>query len=444
MKKTVCLIGRPNVGKSTIFNRLIKEQKSIIMDSPGVTRDRVYGDVTYGDVKFLLVDTGGIDFGQGDFNKDIKLQAEIAIEESDVIVFVCDGREDLTSNDLAIRDMLMKTNKKVIVALNKLDNYDMQQERVYYFYELGFEHVIPISASHALGFDVLMETITEDFDVVEEVEDDTLKFCIIGRPNVGKSSLTNAILNEERAIVSDVAGTTRDATDTKFKYNGEEYICIDTAGMRKQGRIYESVEKYSLLRSLKAIDRSDVCVVVIDASTGIIEHDKHIAGYAIEAGKGLVLVVNKWDTVEDKDMEMKKWKELLKNEFQFMTYAKVVFLSALTKKRIHTLMPEIISAYENNRREVKTSILNNIINDAVKLHEPPGYKGKKLKIYFSSQTGICPPKFTFRCNNKGLVHFSYERYLENTIRNNFDFTGTPMILQFKNRGSKDDIVDDDE
>ena len=444
MKKTVCLIGRPNVGKSTIFNRLIREQKSIIMDSPGVTRDRVYGDVTYGDVKFLLVDTGGIDFGQGDFNKDIKLQAEIAIEESDVIVFVCDGREDLTSNDLAIRDMLMKTNKKVIVALNKLDNYDMQQERIYYYYELGFEHVIPISASHALGFDVLMETITEDFDVVEEVEDDILKFCIIGRPNVGKSSLTNAILNEERAIVSDVAGTTRDATDTKFKYNGEEYICIDTAGMRKQGRIYESVEKYSLRRSLKAIDRSDVCVVVIDASTGIIEHDKHIAGYAIEAGKGLVLVVNKWDTIEDKDMEMKKWKELLKNEFQFMTYAKVVFLSALTKKRIHTLMPEIISAYENNRREVKTSILNNVIADAVKLHEPPGYKGKKLKIYFTSQTGICPPKFTFRCNNKGLVHFSYERYLENTIRNNFDFTGTPMTLQFKNRGSKDDIVDDDE
>ena len=444
MKKTVCLIGRPNVGKSTIFNRLIREQKSIILDSPGVTRDRVYGDVTYGDVKFLLVDTGGIDFGQGDFNKDIKLQAEIAIEESDVIVFVCDGREDLTSNDLAIRDMLMKTNKKVIVALNKLDNYDMQQERIYYFYELGFEHVIPISASHALGFDVLMETITEDFDVVEEVEDDILKFCIIGRPNVGKSSLTNAILNEDRAIVSDVAGTTRDATDTKFKYNGEEYICIDTAGMRKHGKIYESVEKYSLLRSLKAIDRSDVCVVVIDASTGIIEHDKHIAGYAIEAGKGLVLVVNKWDTIEDKDMAMKKWKELLKNEFQFMTYAKIVFLSALTKKRIHTLMPEIISAYENNRREVKTSLLNNVIADAVKLHEPPGYKGKKLKIYFTSQTGICPPKFTFRCNNKGLVHFSYERYLENTIRNNFDFTGTPVTLQFKNRGSKDDIVDDDE
>ena len=438
MKKTVCLIGRPNVGKSTIFNRLIRENKSIIMDDPGVTRDRIYGDVTYGDKTFLLIDTGGIDLGEGDFNKDIKAQAEIAVEESDVIVFVVDGREDLTSNDLYIRDMLMKTNKKVIVALNKLDNVAMQQERIYYYYELGFEYVIPLSASHALGFDDLLDEVTRDFTDNEDIPDDTLKFCIIGRPNVGKSSLTNAILGEERSIVSNVAGTTRDSIDTKFKYNGEEYIVIDTAGMRKKGRIYDNIEKYSLLRSLKAIDRSDVCVLVIDASTGIIEHDKHIAGYAIEAGKGLVLVVNKWDVIEDKDKAIREWKELLKAEFQFMTWSKVVFLSALTKKRLHTLMPEIISAYENNRREVKTSLLNNVINDATKLHEAPGYKGKKLKIYFSSQTGICPPKFTFRCNNKGLVHFSYERYLENTIRNNFDFTGTPITLQFKNRGSKDE------
>ncbi len=438
MKKTVCLIGRPNVGKSTIFNRLIREQKSIILDSPGVTRDRIYGDVTYDEKTFLLVDTGGIDLGIGDFNKDIKAQAEIAVEESDVIVFVVDGREDLTSNDLYIRDMLMKTNKKVIVALNKLDNIAMQQERIYYYYELGFEFVIPISASHNLGFEDLLDEVTKDFNNNEEEIDDTLKFCIIGRPNVGKSSLVNAILGEERSIVSDVAGTTRDSLDTKFKYNGEEYTVIDTAGMRKKGRIYESVERYSLLRSLKAIDRSDVCVLVIDASTGIIEHDKHIASYAIEAGKGLVLVVNKWDTIEDKDKGIKEWKELLRAEFQFMTWTKVVFLSALTKKRLHTLMPEIISAYENNRREVKTSLLNNVINDATMLHEAPGYKGKKLKIYFSSQTGICPPKFTFRCNNKGLVHFSYERYLENTIRNNFDYTGTPIVLQFKNRGSKDE------
>ena len=443
MKKTVCLIGRPNVGKSTIFNKLIKENKSIIMDTPGVTRDRIYGTVNYNDYSFLLIDTGGIDYGKEDFNKDIRLQAEIAIEESDVILFIVDGREDLTSNDLAIRDLLMKTDKKVIVVLNKLDNPKMQEERIYYYYELGFEYVIPISASHNLGFDILLDEITKDLNSVEEPQPDLLKFCIIGRPNVGKSSLINALLNEERAIVSNIAGTTRDATDTKFKYNGEEYIVIDTAGMRKKGKIYESIEKYSLLRSLKAIDRSDVCVLVIDAETGIIEHDKHIAGYAIEAGKGLVLVVNKWDTIEDKEEGMKKWKELLKAEFQFMTYAKIVFLSAKTKKRVHTLMPEILSAFENNSRLVPTSILNNVIYDATRLHEAPGYKGKKLKIYFSNQTGICPPKFTFRCNDKGLVHFSYARYLENTIRNNFDFTGTPIVLQFKNKGSKDDIEDDE-
>lgn len=438
MKKTVCLIGRPNVGKSTIFNKLIREQKSIILDTPGVTRDRIYGDVNYQDKNFLLIDTGGIDLGEGDFNKDIRVQAEIAISESDVIVFVCDGREDLTSNDLYIRDMLMKTDKKVIVALNKLDNVKMQEERIYYFYELGFEYVIPVSALHSLGFSDLLDEIVRDFNNSEEMPDTSLKFCVIGRPNVGKSSLVNAILNENRSIVSNVAGTTRDSIDTKFRYNNEDYTVIDTAGMRKKGRIFESIEKYSLIRSLKAIDRADVCVLVIDAETGIIEHDKHIASYAIEAGKGLVLVVNKWDSIEDKDKAIKEWKLLLKNEFQFMTYAKIVFLSALTKKRMHTLMPEIISAYENNRREVKTSLLNNVINDATKLHEAPGYKGKKLKIYFSSQTGICPPKFTFRCNNKGLVHFSYERYLENTIRNNFDFTGTPIVLQFKNRGSKDE------
>lgn len=438
MKRTVCLIGRPNVGKSTIFNKLIKENKAIIMDEPGVTRDRIYGTVNYKDYSFLLIDTGGIDYGNGNFNKDIILQAEIAIEESDIILFVVDGREDLTSDDFRVRDMLIKTDKKVIVLLNKLDNYKMQEERVYYYYELGFEYVIPFSALHSLGFSEMMNTIIDGLTPLVEEEEDLLKFSIIGRPNVGKSSLINAILNQERSIVSNVAGTTRDAIDTRFKYNGEEYVVIDTAGMRKKGRIFESVEKYSLIRSLKAIERSNVCVLVIDASEGIIEHDKHIASYAIEAGKGLVLVVNKWDVIENKDAEMKKWKELIAAEFQFMTYVNVVFLSAKTKKRLHTLMPEIINAYNNNRKEIKTSLLNNVINDATNLHEAPGYKGKRLKIYFCSQSGTCPPKFTFRCNNKGLVHFSYERYLENSIRKNFDFSGTPIILQFKNRNGDED------
>lgn len=438
MKKTVCLIGRPNVGKSTIFNRLIGEKKSIILDIPGITRDRIYGDVNYNDKNFLLIDTGGIDTSEGDFNKDIKMQAEIAINDSDIIVFVVDGQEDLTANDFVVRDMLIKSNKKVIVAVNKLDNPKMQDENIYTFYELGFEYVLPVSASHNIGFGDLLDEITKDFSQNEDSKEDILKFCIIGRPNVGKSSLINALLNKERAIVSNIAGTTRDAIDTKFKYNNQEFIVIDTAGMRKQGRIYESVEKYSLVRSLKAIDRSNVCVIVINFEEGIIEHDKHIASYAIEAGKGVVLVVNKWDLAQNSNEEIKKWDFLIKNEFQFMPYVKVVYLSAKTKKRVQLLMPEVISAYENNRKEVKTSLLNNVINDATALHESPSYKGKKLKIYFTSQTGNEPPKFTFRVNNKGLVHFSYERYLENKIRDAFDFSGTPIVLQFKNRSGEDD------
>ena len=262
--------------------------------------------------------------------------------------------------------------------------------------------------------------------------------AVIGRPNVGKSSLVNALLNEEKAIVSNVAGTTRDAVDTPFTYEKEEYVIIDTAGIRKSGKIYENIEKYSVIRAMKAIERSNVCVVVINAEEGIKEHDKHIAGYAIEAGKGLIIVVNKWDTVENPDKDIKAWKKAIENNFQFIPFAKVVFLSAKTKKRIHMLMPEIISAYENNRKELKTSALNDVITEAAQLHPAPSYKGKRLKIYFTSQTGTKPPKFTFRVNNKGLVHFSYERYLENKIRENFDFTGTPITLQFKNRNGDDE------
>lgn len=433
--QTVCLIGKPNVGKSSIFNRLIKEKKAIIMDTPGITRDRIYGVVDYNNKRFSLIDTGGISLGTDDFDKDILAQAQLAIDEADIILFVVDGLSDLDASDLHIKEMLHKANKKVIVVVNKLDN-TKRQDYLYNFYELGFSEVIGVSAEHNLGFDTLLETICADIkeEVVEE--DNSLKFCIIGRPNVGKSSLINALLNESRAIVSDIAGTTRDAIDTKFKYNHEEFTVIDTAGMRKKGRIYESVEKYSLIRSLKAIERSDVCVVVIDASTGIIEHDKHIISYAIEAGKGIVIAVNKWDTVKNPDGAIKDWKELIKYEFQFVPYVKVVFLSALTKRRINTLMPEVISAYENNKKEVKTSVLNNIIMEAVSIHIPPSYKGKRLKIYFVSQTDSKPPKFTFQVNDKKLVHFSYERYLENQLRENIDLTGTPIILQFKNKGDE--------
>ena len=432
---TVALVGRPNVGKSTLFNKIVGKQVSIIEDMPGVTRDRIYQEAKYNKKKFYLVDTGGIDASKMDFNAEIKMQAEIAISEADVVVFIVDGKEGLTTNDLIVRDILRKTDKKIIVAINKIDVKDAR-DNIYDFYELGFDTYIPISSIHNTGFVELMDTITMNFREQEETVDERIKFSIIGRPNVGKSSLMNALLNEERVVVSNIAGTTRDSIDSVLKYNGEEFIIIDTAGMRKKGKVFESVEKYSLFRSLKSIDRSDICLVVINAEEGITEHDKHIAGYAIERGKGLIFVVNKWDTVSDTTIQ--EFEKLMRAEFQFATYAPIVFLSALTKKRIHTLMPEIVRVKENIKKEIKTSVLNEVILDAYQLNIPPSYKGKRLKIYFTSQTGINPPKFTFRVNNKGLVHFSYERYLENKIRENFDFTGTPIILQFKNRSGDDE------
>ena len=430
--KCVCLIGKPNVGKSTIFNKLIKEKKSIIMDEPGVTRDRIYGKVTYNEKTFSVIDTGGLVNTTDDFNKDIRMQAELAIDEADLILFVVDGKTGLDTSDYFIRDMLIKSGKEVIVLVNKIDN-NKRQENIYEFYELGFPVVMSISGEHNLGFKELLDVITKELSNDLKEEERIPKFCIIGRPNVGKSSLINAILNEERAIVSDIAGTTRDSLDTKFTYDKNEYIVIDTAGLRKNGRIYENVEKFSYLRSMRAIDEADVCCVVISAEDGILEHDKHILGYAIESGKGLVLVVNKWDTISNPDLEIKKWKEKIANEFQFADYLKIVFLSAKTKKRIHTLMPEIISAYENNHKEIKTSLLNDVITEAVSLNAPPSFKGKRLKIYFVSQTEVQPPKFTFQVNNKRLIHFSYERYLENKLRENFDLTGTPIMLQFKTK-----------
>ena len=430
---TVALVGRPNVGKSTIFNRLVGRKQAIIEDTPGVTRDRIYGKASYKDYTFNVIDTGGIDIGEDTFNKEIKAQAELAIDEADVVIFIVDGKEGITANDIAVRDILRKSSKKIVVAINKIDNKSAI-DNIYDFYELGFDYYIPVSGSHNLGMDDLLDEVTSSFTKHEDNDYDpnVIKFSIIGRPNVGKSSLVNALLNEERVIVSDVAGTTRDSIDTEFNYEKMPFVVIDTAGMRKKGKIYEQIEKYSLMRSMKAIDRSDVCVVVINAEEGIIEHDKHIASYALDAGKALVLVVNKWDTVEDKDA-IKEYKEKMRAEFQFLSYVPVVFLSAKTKKRLHTLMPEVIKAYNNAHREVKTSVLNDVISDAVALKAPPSYKGKRLKILFTAQTGITPPKFTFHVNNKGLVHFSYERYLENKIRESFDFEGTPIVFQFKNR-----------
>mgnify|MGYP000148021993 CR=1 FL=1 len=430
-KPVVAIVGRPNVGKSTLFNKMTGKKISIIEDTPGVTRDRIYEQVTYEKYRFNLIDTGGIDGSGEKFNTEIRMQAEIAIDQADVVVFVVDGKEGLTSNDLLVRDILRKSKKRVIVAINKVDVKDAK-DNMYDFYELGFDNYVLISAIHNTGYNDLLDMICLEFrENDDEYVDDRLKFCIIGRPNVGKSSLMNALLNEERVVVSNVAGTTRDSIDSIVKYNKEEFVVIDTAGMRKRGKIYEAVEKYSLVRSMRAIDRSDICLVVINAEEGIKEHDKHIAGYAIDSGKGLIFVVNKWDKV--KDTSINEFTKLMRAEFQFATYAPIVFLSALTKKRINTLMPEVVRVGNNIKNEVKTNVLNDVIYDSYQLNIPPSYKGKRLKIYFTSQTGIKPPKFTFRVNDKGLVHFSYERYLENKIRENFDFTGTPITLQFKNR-----------
>lgn len=430
--QTVCLIGKPNVGKSTIFNRLIKEKKSIILDTPGVTRDRIYGTVNLKDKSFHLIDTGGLTLENGDFNKDILMQATLAIDEADIILFVVDAITEISTEDKMVASMLHRSNKKVLVIVNKVDN-KQRNDNIYAFYELGFEDIIAVSAEHNMGFDKLNDYFEKNIVESKIDVDDTIKFCFVGRPNVGKSSLVNALLNEDRLIVSDVAGTTRDAVDSKFKYNGKTYTVIDTAGMRKKGKIYENIEKYSYIRSLKAIDRSDVCVLVIDAKEGIIEHDKHIASYIIDAGKAIVIAVNKWDEIKNPDEEIKKWKLLIENEFQFLSYAKVVFISAKTKKRLGTLMPEIIKAYENHNRLVSTSSLNDVIMESVQMHNPPSFKGKRLKIYFTSQSSIKPPKFTFEVNNKKLVHFSYARYLENQLRKSFDLEGTPIILEFKNK-----------
>ena len=430
----VSLVGRPNVGKSTIFNRIVGKRVSIIEDTPGVTRDRIYSEVNYNGYRFNLIDTGGIDVSSELFNDEIKVQAEIAIEKSDVVLFIVDGKEGLTHNDLVVRDLLRKSNKRVIVVINKIDSKESKLHE-YDFYELGFDEYFSVSGEHNIGFVELMDSITRDFNKKEEEEEDTrLKISVIGRPNVGKSSLVNALLNEERVIVSNTAGTTRDAIDTVFNYEKQEFVLIDTAGMRKKGKVFEAVEKYSLLRSLTAIDRSDIALLVINAEEGIIAHDKHIAEYALERGKGLIIVVNKWDAVENKDI--KEYTKLVRSEFQFLTDYPVVFLSALTKKRIHTLMPEVLKVSENITREIKTSVLNEVIEEAYHLNLPPTYKSKRLKIYFVNQSGTKPPKFTFHVNNKGLIHFSYERYLENKIRENFDFEGTPIVLQFKNRGEE--------
>lgn len=425
----VAIVGRPNVGKSTVFNRIAGERISIVEDTPGVTRDRIYARSEWMGQAFNLIDTGGIDIGDEPFVTQITEQAEIAIDEADVIVFVTSVKEGVTDADEKVARILYKTDKPVILAVNKVDNPEVRSG-IYDFYSLGFGDPVPISGTHGIGTGDLLDLIVKNFpeDATEEI-DDSIKFSFIGRPNVGKSSLVNAILGENRVIVSNIEGTTRDAIDTKFTTeDGSVYTMIDTAGIRKKGKVYENTEKYSVLRAMQAIDRSDVVCVVLNAEEGIREQDKHVAGYAHDAGRGIVIVVNKWDTLKKDSYTMKEFESHIRNEFQYLSYAPIVFVSAKTHQRLNELPKLIRRVDENHSKRVSSAVLNDVIMDAIAHNPTPTDNGKRLRIYYATQVAVKPPTFVIFVNDPELMHFSYERFLENQLRAAFDFEGTPLHL----------------
>ncbi len=424
----VAIVGRPNVGKSSLFNRIVGERLSITDDVAGVTRDRLYASAQWLTKNFRVIDTGGIDIGDAPFLNQIKAQAQIAMDEANVIIFVVDGKVGLTDSDYYIAKLLFKTEKPVILAVNKIDDIN-QATNVYEFYALGLNEPIATSAIHGIGIGDLLDkalSYMKDDEIV--YDDDVIRFCIVGRPNVGKSSLTNAILGEERVIVSEISGTTRDAIDTQFRKDRKDYVVIDTAGIKKRGKVYEDTDKYSVLRALSALDRSDVALMVLDGEEGIIEQDKHVAGYIAEYYKAVVIVVNKWDAVLKDDKTMKKMEKLVKEEFKFLDYAEVVFVSAKDNQRIHTIFPAINNAYDNYQKQVQTAIINDLMHDAVAMNPTPIFNHGKAQFNYATQVAIKPPTFVMFVNNPDFVHFSYERYLLNQLRNAIDFTGTPIKL----------------
>lgn len=433
MAGVVAIVGRANVGKSTIFNRIVGERISIVEDVAGVTRDRIYATATWLTKEFRLIDTGGIELKDASFTTQIKMQAEIAIEEADLIIFVVNGREGVTQEDEYVARLLQKTKKPILLAVNKIDDGAFINE-IYDFYSLGIGDPIAVSGSHGIGIGDLLDEVIKKLDFTEEeFDDDEIRFSIIGRPNVGKSSLTNAILGEERVIVSNVEGTTRDAIDTVFEKEGQKYRVIDTAGMRKKGKIYENVEKYSILRALSSIEKSDVIIVVIDGERGVIEQDKHVAGYAHEAGKGVILVVNKWDLVEKDEKTMQKKEKELRTQFKYLDYAQIIFLSAKTHQRVNQLFPLIQESYENSHKRVQTSVLNDILVDAQAVNPTTTFNGGRLKIFYANQVSVCPPTFILFVNDPQYLHFSYKRYLENRLRDAFGFEGTPIHIICRKR-----------
>ncbi|WP_086313114.1 GTPase Der [Enterococcus sp. 7F3_DIV0205] len=426
---TIAIVGRPNVGKSTIFNRIAGERISIVEDTPGVTRDRIYATGEWLGREFSIIDTGGIDLSDEPFMDQIKHQAEIAIEEADVIIFVASGREGVTDADELVARILYRSNKPIILAVNKVDNPEMRND-IYEFYSLGLGDPFPISGSHGLGIgDVLDEAVKHFSTEIEEEDEDTIKFSLIGRPNVGKSSLINAILGEDRVIVSEIEGTTRDAIDTHFESeDGQKFLMIDTAGMRKRGKVYESTEKYSVMRAMRAIERSDIVLMVLNAEEGIREQDKKVAGYAHEAGRGIIIVVNKWDTVEKETNTMRDFEEEIREEFRYLDYAPIIFVSALTKQRLNKL-PELIELVSMNQNlRIPSALLNDVVMDAIAINPTPTDKGKRLKVFYGTQVAIKPPTFVIFVNEEELMHFSYARFLENQIRKAFTFEGTPIKI----------------
>ncbi|MCR4430083.1 MAG: ribosome biogenesis GTPase Der [Tepidanaerobacteraceae bacterium] len=438
MSFTVAIVGRPNVGKSTLFNRLMGKRISIVDDKPGVTRDRIYGQMEWNGKKFTIIDTGGIDPASSEFIfSQMKRQVEFAIDAADLIVFLVDGKEGLTHADKDVADILRKSGKPVLLVVNKVDNFKNAPEN-YEFYELGFGEPVNISASHGLAVGDLLDRLAENIDDMQEVheDEDIIKVAVVGRPNVGKSSLVNAILGEERVIVSNMPGTTRDAIDTYFEVDGKKMVFIDTAGMRKKSRVKEDIEFYSNVRALGAIDRSNVVLMVLDAVQDISEQDKRIAGIAHEAGKAIILIVNKWDLVEKDEHTMNKFREKIKKEFAFIQYAPALFVSAKTRQRVYRIIELINFVMDQYTFRVKTSMLNELVRDATAIVEPPSIKGKKLKIYYAVQTGIKPPTFVFFLNDIKLFHFSYARYLENKLRETFGLEGTPIIIKVKEKGEK--------
>ncbi len=439
-KQVVAIVGRPNVGKSTLFNALAGEMISIVKDTPGVTRDRIYADVTWLDKTFTMIDTGGIEPDSDDIIlSQMRDQAQIAIDTADVIIFLTDVRQGLQDSDAKVADMLRRSHKPVVLVVNKVDNFDKMMPDVYEFYNLGIGDPIPVSAASRLGIGDMLEEVVKHFPEheVNDEEDDRPRVAIIGKPNVGKSSIVNKLTGSDRVIVSDIAGTTRDAVDTTIKRNGKEYVFIDTAGLRRKSKIKEDLERYSIIRAVAAVEKADVVVVVIDGTEGVTEQDAKIAGIAHDRGKGIIVAVNKWDAVEKDDKTIYRQTERIRSTLSFMPYAEILFISAVTGKRLDKLFETIDMVIENQNMRVQTGVLNEIMAEAVALQQPPSDKGKRLKLYYMTQVAVKPPTFVIFVNDKQLMHFSYQRYIENKVRDTFGFKGTALKFIIRERKAEE-------